>query len=99
PFHYREFVSDKSYNFSPVTIDKKLVVTDKKEEKLGKEPFDRESPPLEYTVKAKAVINWKSKKNSLPSPPQNPITASEKEIKLIPYGCTYLRVTQFADLS
>lgn len=99
PYHYREYIrTNDGYNYSPIIEKGKPIIKDKISRRVGRVPFDREKPPLEYVVSARAIENWKIKYNSLPSPPKNPILSEERDIRLVPYGCSYLRVAQFADL-
>lgn len=98
PFHYREFVPKGDFNFSPVITDGGLEITDIKRSFNEDLPFDRNGYAFEYIVKAKQITNWTKKYNSASSPPLNPVTGQQQNISLVPYGNTYLRIAQFADL-
>lgn len=98
PFHYREFVTDEEFNFSPVIEGDGLVVLEEKHKSVGNIPFDRDEISMEYKVKAKKITNWLASYNSAQSPPIEPIIGDDSVIKLVPYGNTYLRIAQFSDL-
>ncbi len=95
PFHYREFVGDQPFAYAPIIKDGKPDIVGEKILAAGEYPFDRQNRRLEYTVKARRVTNWQPHKNSAQSPPSQPQLAEQVEIPLTPYGCTYLRITQF----
>lgn len=95
PFHYREFVGHSEFAFAPIIIDGKPEIIGKKILELGEYPFDRQNRRIEYSIKARRVTNWKAGKNSAQSPPALPQFGEAVDIPLTPYGCTYLRITQF----
>lgn len=97
PFHYREFVGHSEFAFAPIVKDGKPEIISEKFLKAGEYPFDRQNRSIEYIIKARRVTNWKISKNSAQSPPVQPQFGETAEIPLIPYGCTYLRITQFPE--
>jgi len=63
----------------------------------GELPFDTEHPPLTVRLPLAPAPHWKRAKNSA-GPVPEPFSAAKSEFvpqKLIPYGCTQLRVSQF----
>lgn len=67
------------------------------EKEVGAVPFSKKTPPVVMTVEGKALREWVMEKNSagtLPVSPVNP-DGKEEKIRLLPYGCTKLRITQF----
>lgn len=95
PFHYREFVPRGDFAFAPIIKDNRPDIVKEKNASLGEYPFDRQNRSIEYTIRARRVQNWEMRKNSAQSPPLLPQLGEEATIPLTPYGCTYLRITQF----
>ena len=63
----------------------------------GELPFDTEHPPLTVSLPLAPAPHWKRAQNSA-GPVPKPFSAAAGDfipLKLIPYGCTQLRVTQF----
>lgn len=60
-------------------------------------PFSKEAPPVELAWKGRQLESWKLEDNSAGTLPVSPVkpTGEEETLRLIPYGCTKLRVTQF----
>ncbi|MHA1884260.1 MAG: hypothetical protein ACW96S_04350, partial [Promethearchaeota archaeon] len=59
--------------------------------------FNHENPPLKLKVKVVELSNWGLEFEAALPPPSNPIPKSGtiKELDLIPYGCTNIRITEF----
>ncbi len=53
--------------------------------------------PVVLKVQGKRLPNWKLENHSAADPPAGPVESNEREetLKLVPYGCTRLRVTEF----
>ena len=60
-------------------------------------PFSKANPPVVITGKGRVLESWKLEDNSAGRLPVSPVKVGgeEKEIRLVPYGCTKLRITQF----
>jgi hypothetical protein len=68
-----------------------------KQRKVGKVPFDGESPPVVLTAKGKRIPAWGLEQNSAADTPASPVKAvgPTETLQLIPYGNTRLRITEF----
>jgi hypothetical protein len=64
---------------------------------LGRQPFDRSSPPVTLQVKARRLPQWVIVDDSAAPPPLSPVLAPGKDelVTLIPYGAARLRITSF----
>lgn len=67
------------------------------EQEVGEVPFSKKTPPVVLKTKGKRLEDWGLEQNSAGTVPQSPVvtSAKEEEIRLLPYGCTKLRITQF----
>ncbi len=76
---------------------KSIVV---KENSVGEIPFSRHSSPVQLSVKARKLDNWRSEDGVAQPVPQSPVSDDQKEetISLIPYAAAKLRVTAFPQL-
>ena len=63
---------------------------------LGYQKWQEEAPVV-LEVKGKSVKEWTLKNNSSDDPPVSPVKSHEKleTLKLVPYACARLRVTEF----
>lgn len=91
PFHYREFLPEEWFGFAPFTENGMIDVY---KSETGKDK-DFCGEPVAYTVKGSHISNWHMKYNSAGSPPSAALKGKERYIKLVPYGCTILRISQF----
>lgn len=60
-------------------------------------PFKKETPPAIINIKARRVEAWKEEEGSAGDVPMSPVKTElpEEIIRLIPFGCTHLRIGQF----
>ena len=67
------------------------------ERPVGELPFSPEGAPVVATVHGKRLPEWKLEAGSAADAPLSPLSSNEplETLKLIPYGCTTLRVTEF----
>jgi hypothetical protein len=59
--------------------------------------FNNMFPPIKIRVKAVEISNWNMEFDAAMPPPANPMASTRtlKELELIPYGCTNIRITEF----
>lgn len=65
-------------------------------------PFSELNPPCEINLVGNEILNWKSKNGCVENIKNNEIellVGEYKELKLIPYGCSKLRITEFPIIS
>jgi hypothetical protein len=64
---------------------------------MGDPVFSPDGAPIELTVKGRTVPEWQMQHFAAGILPQSPAasTGPVQELKLIPYGCTNLRITEF----
>ena len=64
---------------------------------MGDPVFSPDGAPIEMFVKGRIVPEWQMQHNAAGLLPESPIKSSEpiQTLRLIPYGCTNLRITEF----
>lgn len=99
-----EFYPAGAWQYSPLldgTNGIKMVRNDK-----SSYPWDPDAPPVKLIIGARKIKNWDLKKvreekngeihYETPGFPEDPVFSEQiQNIELIPYGCTYLRLTVF----
>ncbi len=61
------------------------------------QPFSLSTNPLTVKAVGQSIPQWQLKGNVVPEPPYSPVapdTSLQREIELVPYGATRLRITQ-----
>jgi len=70
-----------------------------KKKSVAKQPWNTKNAPIELKTKAKQIPFWKMYNEMAGPLPASPVRGIDdfyiKEIVLIPYGCTTLRITEF----
>lgn len=98
---FRELMGIKDYEVYPETPwNYALALNGECKEciqDISDTPFSKKSPPVTLYTKGKLCQNWGLSNNSAADLPYSPvhIDNTEEEIRLIPYGCSKLRVTEF----
>lgn len=67
------------------------------EREIGDVPFSKQFPPVVATGTGRLLPQWQMLDNSAAPPPVSPVQTKEKEaaLRLIPFGCSRLRISQF----
>jgi hypothetical protein len=67
------------------------------EHAVGSLPFSPEGAPVSASARGRRLPEWTLLHGAAGPPPQSPVRSSEPEetLRLIPYGCTNLRITEF----
>ncbi len=85
-----EVFSTTDWNFGIIS-DTHIDVVEKN---IGEYPFSPDGAPIEVYVKGKQVEWDKDRGSATVKPSMNWVANEENTIKLIPYGCTNLRITE-----
>jgi hypothetical protein len=64
-------------------------------------PFSTSAAPVVAKLKGRRLLSWGLERGAAAPPPPGPVTSAQRldELKLIPYGCTDLRMTEFPTLA
>lgn len=101
--HYYQVTSPEPWNYGLVDFDRsraneiaKVIIDPEKQQSAF--PWNAENAPIEIKMKARLIPTW-TVYNEMAGPQPfsfcNGAEGEEREITLIPYGCTTLRITEF----
>lgn len=101
--HYYQVTSTEPWNYGLVDFDRnraneiaKVIIDPEKQQSAF--PWNAENAPIEIKMKARLIPTW-TVYNEMAGPQPfsfcNGAEGEEREITLIPYGCTTLRITEF----
>lgn len=101
--HYYQVTTDDPWNYGLVAFDyakvnevARVCIDEEKQQSLF--PWNVANAPIEIKMKARLIPDWKLYNETAGPQPFsfcNGAAGEEKEITLIPYGCTTLRISEF----
>ena len=90
--------AEHQFTFNGLPPGGKMLALDSQDDGQGEGPFNPHTPPVSITATL-AQVPWESNQGvCAPTPLSHTAIASPEEIKLIPYGCTNLRMTEMPSL-
>ena len=101
--HYYQVTSSEPWNYGLVDFDRNRVneiakVSINSQKQQSDFPWNPENAPIEIKMKARLIPTWELY-NEMAGPQPfsfcNGAEGEEREITLIPYGCTTLRISEF----
>jgi hypothetical protein len=85
------------WNYALVLDSAAITALEPEKRPLGPITFEPVHAPLVLTLPARRLPAWGMEKGAAASPPRSPVTSDQalETIRLVPYGCTDLRITEF----
>lgn len=95
PFHFRGYKSTAKWQAAPLpnSINNAKI----KYNGISSKPFSLDNPSLEVVLQG-CRIDWREKKGSAAAVAASAASKGSIQIRLVPYGCTKLRITQFSHI-
>ena len=99
PFTFKETYPASDWNYALVIDENDIQGSFKvvRTEEVAAQPFNVSTAPITLKVTGQLVPDWKLMGNSVPEAPYSPLEADallQREIELIPTGCTRMHINQ-----